>query len=369
VSNNREHIDFELLENYLSGKLSEIEKNAFEKRALDDPFLQDAIDGYEANPEALKGLKHQINNQKKANRSFFGSRTLAVLGVAVLAYLMAYFFYSPNQESTDSHSAQNEMEPKNVVEVELLRPDIDTLIVQNNEELNEAIQMKSEQKEIIKTEDPDADSSSYSYQEIIEIDENFEHIDHSKVEPEINQQKITVYAPMTYLSELYVIDYREIKRSKSSLSYTRFEFTGVSAAFEDSAAQSNQDLVEREVEIPYMEYLEKSMEYFSNKRYKKALNRYTTILEQYPKDLNALFYGAHCYFNTSQYSKALDFFRRAQEIEKEHGFVGFRQELKWYEAKTLIKLNQKKEARAILDKIIIEGLFYANQAIELKKKL
>ena len=80
--NNREHIEIELIEAYLNGKLSEKEKNAFEKRALEDPFLQDALDGFEANPEALKRLKHEINKQKKANRSFFGSRTLAVLAVS-----------------------------------------------------------------------------------------------------------------------------------------------------------------------------------------------------------------------------------------------------------------------------------------------
>lgn len=367
--NNREHIEIELIEAYLNGKLSEKEKNAFEKRALEDPFLQDALDGFEANPEALKRLKHEINKQKKANRSFFGSRTLAVLAVAILTYLIAYFFYEPNQNVINSPLAQNDLEPKNTIEVEVLRPDIDTLTIRDKEELNEAIQMKSEQEKIIKTEDPDTDSSRYSYHQIIEIDENFEHVDHSQVEPEINQQNITVYAPMTYLSELYVIDYREIKRSKSSISYTRFELTGVSAAFESSNTQNHHDLTQLEVEIPYMEYLEKSMEYFSGGSYKKALNRFITILEQYPTDLNALFYGAHCYYNTSQYVQALNFFRTAEEVEKEHGFIGFRQELKWYEVKTLIQLNQKKEALTILDQIIIEGLFYSNQAMELRKKL
>ena len=35
----------EELKNYLEGKMSHEEAHAFEQRALDDPFLQDSIDG------------------------------------------------------------------------------------------------------------------------------------------------------------------------------------------------------------------------------------------------------------------------------------------------------------------------------------
>lgn len=370
MSKDHQHIDLQLIEKYVSGKMSNQERHLLEKRALEDPFLADALEGFESHPEALQKLKHQIGNQRKANRSFFGSRTLAIIVVASIAYVIAFLFYSPTEEKEPlvNHPTTN-IDPKNIVEVEILRPDIDTLRVTENQELSKVEDLKTEQKEILKTESNDSDSSTYTYQEIIEIDENFENINHTDIEAELNNQKITVYAPMTYLSDLYVIDYREIKRSNSNITYTRFELTGISAAFEDSASKNSNDLIEKEVEIPYMEYLDKSMEYFSERRYKKALNRYLTILEQYPKDLNALFYGAHCYYNTSQYNQALAFFQKAKVIEKEHGFVGFKQELLWYEAKTLIKLGERKAALKILDQIIIEGLFYTEQAISLKKNL
>ena len=51
------------------------------------------------------------------------------------------------------------------------------------------------------------------------------------------------------------------------------------------------------------------------------------------------------------------------------GFVAFREEAKWYKAKTLVKLGKKKEAIGILDEIIAEGMFYSKDAIKLKSTL
>ena len=168
---------------------------------------------------------------------------------------------------------------------------------------------------------------------------------------------------------MYVVDYREIERKNKVINYTRYEFTGLSAEFEDELARENQYDRETQVEVPYMEYLERSMYYFSKAQYKNALNRYLTILEQYPKDLNAHFYGALCYYNMKQYEKALDLFTRMQTYEDEEEFIAFRQDAKWYQVKTLIKLGRKSEAKNLLEEIIAEGLFYAEDAIKLKASL
>jgi tetratricopeptide (TPR) repeat protein len=368
VSHNNEHIDFSLLEKYFSGKMSAAEKHALEMKAQSDPFLADAMEGYANNPEGLANVKGHIDKQKKANKSFFGSRTIAVLAVACGVYLIAFMFYKPEKDSVqliddDTHEMAEEL-----VEVEVLPESIDSFQIVSSEEqigVSEIVEAHSS----IEIEKTNSQDSFVIYHDKITFDEDIESVEYFEIEEEFSEQNITVYAPSVFLEDLYVVDYREIKRSGTSINYTKYELSGVSAAFENDSIRNSTDLIEKQVEVPYVDYLETSMYYFAGGKFKKGLNRYLTILEQYPKDLNALFYGGHCYYNMKKYQKALNFFELALEYENEKGFVAFRQESKWYLAKTLIKLKNYGRAKKILDEIIIEGLFYSKDAMKLKESL
>ena len=107
------------------------------------------------------------------------------------------------------------------------------------------------------------------------------------------------------------------------------------------------------------------MSFFADGNYKKALNRYLLILEQYPNDQNALFYGGLTYHNLGKNDEAIAFF---DKINNGDIFV-FSEEALWYKVKALIKLKKNNEAKSILQEIIAHGGFYSKDAIALRRKL
>lgn len=358
-----QHIDLQEIKNYLNGKMSSIEKHAFELKMENDPFLYEAVEGYQENPEAIDRISNIKKDHLASRRSFFGSRTLAVLGVVAGIYIIALIVNGVRKE--DPELAQDDTSIETVAEVEIVPESIDSFVLADLEEQISVIEI-SENKQLIEEYNLQEEDNT---PEMINIEEDPEIEIDPKLYPETENKNRTNYAPSTHYFDLYVVDYREIKRKNEGISYTRYELSGLSAEYESEDSKNGRDLVEKHVEVPYMEYLETSMDYFSTGNYKKALNRYLTIIEQYPEDLNAHFYGGHCYYNLRKYNEALDFFDKTLKHEKTMNFVAFRQEAKWYKAKTLIKLNRTQEARQILDEIIIEGQFYSKDAILLKEKL
>jgi tetratricopeptide (TPR) repeat protein len=114
-------------------------------------------------------------------------------------------------------------------------------------------------------------------------------------------------------------------------------------------------------EITYVDYLTKSAEYFSEGQYKTALKRYLTILDTYPDDVNANFYGGLCYFNLGQFDKSHELFRNSYSI----GYGNFREESMWFSARANYEMKNDLKAKYFLKKIIAEGGFYSKQAKEL----
>lgn len=365
MSVDKKHIDLKELRDYFEGKMNPEEMHDLEMKAQNDPFLYEAMEGYEAHPEGLDRVS-QLQKQTGGGNSFFGKGTLTVLGIAAGVYITALII-KPEITEPESNIV-NTVDTAHYEEVEVVPEAIDTFVYAETEE-----QITPEE---IKKSKPLMKDSNEELAEKLEVEENKNEVinieeeiiveNHNELIPENNNKSTSIQAPFIYQYDMYVIDYRVIERKNEVINYTRYEFTGLSAEFEDELDRENSYNKETNVEVPYLEYLERSMYYFSKGQYKKALNRYSTILEQYPKDLNAHFYGALCYYDMKQYEKALELFSNLLIFEKEKGFIAFRQEAKWYQAKTLIKLNKKNEAIKILDEIIAEGLFYANDAIQLK---
>ena len=298
--------------------------------------------------------------------SFFGKGTLTIIGITAVVYITALII-KPEITEPESNIVST-VDTSHYEEVEVIPEAIDTFVYAETEEQITPDEIKKS-KPLMKDSNEELAEKleiEENQNEVINIEEEIVVENHNELIPEEANKTISTQAPFIYQYDMYVIDYRVIERNNDVINYTRYEFTGLSAEFEDELARENSYNKQTNVEIPYMEYLEKSMYYFSKGHYKKALNRYLTILEQYPKDLNAHFYGALCYYDMKQYVQALELFSNLLKVEKEKGFIAFRQEAKWYQAKTLLKLNKKNEALVILDEIIAEGLFYAQDAIKLK---
>lgn len=358
MSINKKHI-----EDYLAGKLSPKEANALEKKALDDPFLYEAIQGFEENPAAAKQFL------KKGKYTGIGLSLLVICVGIGITYLLLPKTNTDN-EILVLNSSNDSIQSDEVVILEEIRNDkmdssLEAMHIDESLRHLDANEVAQDQGKHYPIKNDLSTTLPMEDEEPIIIHDN-EIPDPTK--SQLSPEEIHGWGegvPYDYLSNLYVVDYRKIERVKNTVSYKRMELGGTSAAFESEEMQANNELIEVEVKVSYWEYLGKAMQRFEAGDYKASLNQYLIILQQYPEDLNALFYGGLCFYNFGEFEKAIDYFEQIEQSD----LNGFKEEALWYQAKSFIELGLTKEAGKILEIIIVKGGFYTEKAIQLKKRL
>jgi tetratricopeptide (TPR) repeat protein len=104
---------------------------------------------------------------------------------------------------------------------------------------------------------------------------------------------------------------------------------------------------------------------FKNNEFKEALYEFRTILDQFPEDLNAHFYGGLCYYNIGKYDLAIESFN----FVVKHYISAFDQEAEWYKAKTLLNMDKVDDAKEIMESIVEKNGFYSDLAKKQLKKI
>ena len=179
---------------------------------------------------------------------------------------------------------------------------------------------------------------------------------------DISLVKNQLFGKEIFLYDLKLIDYRAY-RSKPTIKSKQLIMNSTPANKEDkySKEEFEDESSWKIIDIPYIEYIEKSMEIFATGNDKKALSRFEIILNTYPTDINANFYGGLCYFNLGEYKKAQIIFEKCINSE----FINFSEEVDWYLAKSYLANNEKEKAKVILNKIQSQKGYYSKQATQL----
>ncbi|MFC5283471.1 TonB family protein [Pedobacter alpinus] len=136
---NKLNQDIELIRKYHNGDLSPTEMNQLEARALDDPFLQDALDGYEiigvSNSdinELNNSLAHRLEKEKKLFSAYWGFKQWSIAASIVfgIAIISIYFNQTPENKTI----ALNELQEKeNIPKAEKLKVEAaDKKLAENN---------------------------------------------------------------------------------------------------------------------------------------------------------------------------------------------------------------------------------------------
>ncbi len=356
------HINLEQLRRYYSCEMSNSERHELEARALEDPFLKDAMDGFDDNPGSFDQFYKNHRTQLRPRKGY--NLTIAISALLSLFLIVALFTLNNKQEEklvlTPPTPPIDSAETVDLEsEIEVISPRIDSMIIIPENEQIKTVDVINDQTQLKTLQPKKLNDEKINVPEIIQNDIE-------KLEPE--KENWNWYTskgraiPTAYVYGFKVVDYREIKRTKENVSYKRYELGGVAANQENET--STTELIEQEVELPYFSYLTKTMSFFNEQNFKASLNRHLIILEQYPEDLNALFYSGLAYYNLGKYDESIQFFSQIMTLDNEV----FNQEAEWYRAKSLLQLDQKKEARTALEEIIMKGGFYVKDAIELKAK-
>lgn len=349
------------LDRYFGGKMNTAEMHDLEKQALSDPFLKDAMDGYENNPGALQYFNRNILHKNKFQFQWF---SIAILGIGFIIMSALYFTKDqpllPKKSSSLTLIEKNEGYENINNQLEMLPMNIDTLAeIHPNQQIKskEVINQFNDNNTYVKTVKP------------VSIDEKI----NIKIDPDlVNEPQPKVVAKKLFKQKIYpyiffynlaVLDYSAYENREKIVQKTTYKLSGVSAAFESAEVKNSPDLVAETKAVPYLDYLEETMYFFSKNKYKYALKRLNIITEQYKNDLNAMFYGGLCYFNLGDYEKALAGFDAILDLNT----GPFKEEAQWYKAKTLIRLNKNQVANQVLLDIVAENGFYTDQALELLK--
>lgn len=340
------------IKRYVEGRLSPSEQNAFEGEMLNDPFLMEAVEGYQLFPGALADLENLARQGLNSGHTSFNFWLSCSFGLLAFASLMGLFTIT--FEGKEKETAELEAP---VSKPEVLLPD---------EEVLELTAMPDKRLEI-------SPAQTVKDQRAIEKEDYDLRVAASKISVEPMAKKNTKNSlgevPVGELAEnilestmhdLKIVDYTSIRQAKGS-GQSRPE------PYYRNVIYNPQDftLPERntEIEVPYVEFLDGAMFKYAKGRFARALEDFEVILKFYPDDNNALFYGGLCKYNLGRYTAAFTYFKKVED----HYIVTFNQEAQWYRALSAKENGNREEAIQILSAIIKQDGFYADRARELVK--
>jgi TolA-binding protein len=329
----------EKMNDHLSGKekLDETNLDAFDKEAL----------------EGWNSIGAKSANNARLDRKFSRqkNKTYILLGIAVLLGIGAMLYYT-NFNKLDQQKVQLAEQKGNFVDETdiFIAEKFDTLIeakIQNQEEI-QLLKNQHEAQPIIVTETKPDPIFEIDKLPILEVKSDVKEI---KVQV-TNKRKIKEI----YLSDFKLVDYRVI-RSKPTIETKQLDLTGT-AANQESKNTSEDDAVWRTMNIPYIDFIEKSMYTLNKGGLKKALARFEVILSSYPDDINALFYSGFVSYSLGDYERALFCFSSTLQNE----IANFDEEALWYVGLTYEKQGKKSKAREIFESISKSKSYYAKEA-------
>lgn len=332
---------------------NEEEKNRIEQKSLSSDFDRDAFEGWEH-------LQFDLSTMKKLDNHFLPKKPISwiywsIPGVLVTGFLLLYFtvFYeskkSEDRLALSSKAVTTAPQTQRIVleETDVLLSDaIDAF-----EETKKSAQISPEQLQSqfaeINVQNKEIDSVSS-----LPINKPSSH------SPKKTLISKRVMAKEIYLSDFKLVDYRKY-RSNPIVPIQQLILTGTPAHKETN--ESPEMTSEwKTVEIPYMDYLEKSIRIFNREDYKKSLARFETIVTKYPDDINGHFYAGLCLFNFGEYEKAIAHFIQCRN----NPFSNFDEEAQWMMALSYEQAGQEKNAKALFSEIAQSDGYYTQQALE-----
>jgi TolA-binding protein len=331
--------------NYLNSEDPEY-RNSIERSALEHEFDNAALDGWDEFPHAsMKRLDQRFNKKN------YWLVKIAIVAVLISTTIYIALNFTQKAELVNPTQTANVQEKGKTVLLEKT----DYIIPEPIKKMEELPAKKQIQASTIINDFREKTAiEETKFNQDIKIQLPIKKLDSDNSESR-TLIKETSLGKELYLYDLKVIDYR-IYRAKPEINTKQTLLTGTPANVGDLPEETS--LEWENIEVPYIEYLSKSMEYFSKGQNKRALTRFLEILNTYPDDLNANFYAGLCYYNLKAYNSAISHFDNCSNSD----FINFYEEQEWYKAKCYLANNQKEEAKVLLKQIVAEKGFYANQA-------
>ena len=312
-----------------------------------DNFDKEAFEGWRSTSSGKVNMKH-------LDRKFTNSNTgwLIAGGISVVA-LVALFHFNPFGSTNIPSQTEQTAENKNYIEETdlFIAEKYDTLIedeVDNKKEIKLLQVIQEDQPTIFK---------EVQVEKPAEIDK----LPILAVKPNLNEKPVSITTKRKikeiYLSDFKLVDYR-VLRSKPKIETRQLDLTGTTANKENKNTEDTDELVWRKVDVPYYDFIEKSMYILNKNEMKKSLARFEVILTTYPNDINALFYSGFAYYNLGDFDQSISYFSKVIKSE----IANFDEEAIWYLGLSYEKKGDISKSKNIFLSISKSNSYYSEQA-------
>lgn len=320
-------------------------KNAIEQKASDDPFDTDALEGWSASSVPLESMNAIDRKRYKGMYYKFALTSILFFAVSIgfIYFVKTKNNHLVNKKITAIKKPVNKPIYKDTITAVNLSPEQELI---QPKTIKRNFQLKKENNIIGLTTTTQPDLSTQPLP--IKIANSI---------PTSLKRRVNL-AKETYIQDFKVVDYRYY-RGRPEVKIKNDNLTGTPANSEFSTKTTTES--ENIVEIAYVSFLEKSIKYFSQNKFKDALNRFDLILETYPDDVNALFYSALCLYNLNQFNLCE---KRLIEL-KNSKFTNFEEEQEWYLLLTYYSLHKDQQFLELKTQIIEASGFYSKKAEKL----
>ena len=340
----------ELLTAYYNDGMSSVEKVEFESQASSDPFLSDAMEGFNEFPQAANEIPNF--NPKSTNYAWFGFG-----GIAIIALIGSIFYFNStsnnvnpieNPKTTAVNSINiNEIESNN----EIVKPLEEPKIAETK------VQIQPNKKE--KTEPEKSTEVNDAPEIIIEERQNIvlPKIELTKKEykEKLNDQVKKAKTKSIGYYGFLAVDYSLIYMNEIPVK-TQFSGTDASRSNKNDPSIIPDNSVST-THYSYKDYLKSTFKYMKNRKFIPAIRNFKTILKHFPNDVNAEFYLGYCYYEIGDFNKAIPYFDHAMN----NGFDFFEEDAQWFKANSLENLGDTKAAQKIYREIKNNGGFYSHK--------
>lgn len=364
----------EEMSRYMAGNLSEDEKKVIEQK-LRDPFYAEALEGFKAHPGALKNLNKHRKELKARNvkPTVFSFNVVSITGIAA-AFIVAVFLFTNSRENEKPVLGESVKSVK--------KEQTKAILPEAEEKISSELQLES-------TDETDEETKQFYENLISNAEDGIDKAEDAGVLSLHDMEEVPVLAKpdsitvsssetealaqlktngkesseIDYIYNLKILTYAG--RENLALNKSKAEAKNIEAIYESEEAKKSKSKELLSKHISYRDFLSDVLYKFTKGSYRAALTGFSTILKNFPEDLNAWFYSGLCYYHLQNYEQAIEQF----DFTANHANSVFREEALWYQALSYEKNENFDKLKPLLLKIISENGFYSGKAKEKLKKL
>ncbi|HOY27898.1 MAG TPA: hypothetical protein PLR96_02920 [Flavobacteriales bacterium] len=341
---------------YAEGRLDPAVAHEVERHLEEDPLLREAMEGLQL-PGAIAGLGSLSTYAPRAGASPWINWSVSVMLVAAVGTAV-YMAIPEGSERNDTPLVVETMATIEPADQPVAEATLDSLEVAASVELPESLHIGhalTDRHSIAQVHTTTNTSPVPIEREQVQ-----------PVEPKAIPRVVSEVKPQTkpagprrpslqlvYLHDLKLLHPKELYGYSPDIDRLS---SGVDARFATADEQALAQALERR--IAYLSFMDEALAKFVQNDHKGCLEELTFVLNQYPEDVNALFYAGLCSYNLGLNKRAERYLDRAAR----HAFNVFNEEAEWYHALAMERSGKKESARSEFERIARSASFYAERA-------